>query len=329
MRLHWAEVVAQCTSLLECAAIPSLSMTSSTQPGKPKSPFLRLRIPRGFKGRNWLSAEILGAEGANGESAINTADRHPAWATTGAHFPTAYDASNPPYILIFKIGNSFHARFALESQLLKLTSAERPRGIISTPLRESWNISPTAFAAAFRVPGLTRFEEFEIQQNDEPGGGVRSREHVSDGRRQNYSGGHSTTGSTGVPPKIDIRVCRSLRHGTQCKSLWVLEAAHITPYRGLKTNSVSNGLLLRADVHTLFDLALISIEPSNFVVRVSKLLGESEYEDLMADQPTLPSKTALHPSIAALPNTVTLFRLFASLTVARSGNHTNTRARKR
>ena len=94
---------------------------------------------------------------------------------------------------------------------------------------------------------------------------------------------------------------------TQCKSLWVLEAAHITPYRGIRTNSVSNGLLLRADVHTLFDLALISIEPRNFVVRVSKLLGGSEYETLDGRSPTLPSKTALHPSIAALEYHYRLF----------------------
>ena len=34
----------------------------------------------------------------------------------------------------------------------------------------------------------------------------------------------------------------------------VLEAAHIVPYKGEHTNAVQNGLLLRADVHTLFDL---------------------------------------------------------------------------
>lgn len=34
----------------------------------------------------------------------------------------------------------------------------------------------------------------------------------------------------------------------------VLEAAHIYPYRGAHTNRVDNGLLLRADIHTLFDL---------------------------------------------------------------------------
>ena len=35
----------------------------------------------------------------------------------------------------------------------------------------------------------------------------------------------------------------------------VLEAAHIWPYRGTNDNHPSNGLLLRADLHTLFDLS--------------------------------------------------------------------------
>src|SRR5258708_33905690 len=41
----------------------------------------------------------------------------------------------------------------------------------------------------------------------------------------------------------------------------VLEAAHNIPYLGTKTNCVTNGLLLRADIQTLFDLYLITGEP--------------------------------------------------------------------
>ena len=32
-----------------------------------------------------------------------------------------------------------------------------------------------------------------------------------------------------------------------------LQAAHIVPYLGPQSNTVNNGLLLRADVHNLFD----------------------------------------------------------------------------
>ena len=50
---------------------------------------------------------------------------------------------------------------------------------------------------------------------------------------------------------------------TGCKILALLEAAHISPYRGEKDNPSENGLLLRADIHTLFDLNLLGIEPGN------------------------------------------------------------------
>ena len=43
----------------------------------------------------------------------------------------------------------------------------------------------------------------------------------------------------------------------------VLEAAHIRPYRGPESNALPNGLLLRADIHTLFDLALLAIDPAS------------------------------------------------------------------
>jgi len=87
---------------------------------------------------------------------------------------------------------------------------------------------------------------------------------------------------------------------TQCTTRWVLEAAHIMPYRGLKTNVVSNGLLLRADVHTLFDLGLISVDPRMLVTKVSNILGGSEYEELDGRELSLPSKSVHHPSRAAL-----------------------------
>ena len=42
-----------------------------------------------------------------------------------------------------------------------------------------------------------------------------------------------------------------------------LDAAHIYPYRGTKTNLTDNGLIMRADIHTLFDLYLLGIRPSD------------------------------------------------------------------
>ena len=47
---------------------------------------------------------------------------------------------------------------------------------------------------------------------------------------------------------------------TGCPIDDVLEAAHISPYLGEHTNHVTNGLLLRADIHTLFDRGLIKVD---------------------------------------------------------------------
>jgi predicted restriction endonuclease len=47
---------------------------------------------------------------------------------------------------------------------------------------------------------------------------------------------------------------------TGCNAVAALEACHLAPYSGAQSNHVTNGLLLRADIHTLFDLDLIGIE---------------------------------------------------------------------
>lgn len=65
---------------------------------------------------------------------------------------------------------------------------------------------------------------------------------------------------------------------TGCKITYILEAAHINPYRGNQDNHTSNGLLLRADIHTLFDLNLLGINPENFKVVIADKLKGTEYE---------------------------------------------------
>jgi len=79
----------------------------------------------------------------------------------------------------------------------------------------------------------------------------------------------------------------------------ILEAANIVPYMGLKTNHVTNGILLRADIHTLFDLGLLSINQSYEVV-VSRSMKESEYETYNGRKIKLPEKEAEWPSLSAL-----------------------------
>ena len=45
------------------------------------------------------------------------------------------------------------------------------------------------------------------------------------------------------------------------KTLPVLEAAHIKPYAAQGPHRVSNGLLLRSDLHKLFDLGYVTVTP--------------------------------------------------------------------
>lgn len=74
------------------------------------------------------------------------------------------------------------------------------------------------------------------------------------------------------------------RYGTRClvtgcAVLAVLEAAHIVPHRGENDNHAENGLLLRADIHTLFDLDLLGIQPEQLRVELHPDITK-EYRDI-------------------------------------------------
>jgi putative restriction endonuclease len=61
------------------------------------------------------------------------------------------------------------------------------------------------------------------------------------------------------------------------RTLPVLEASHIKPYSDGGPNRTSNGLLLRSDLHTLFDRGYITVTP-DYRIAVSKRIKE-EYEN--------------------------------------------------
>lgn len=85
---------------------------------------------------------------------------------------------------------------------------------------------------------------------------------------------------------------------TGCSLEWVLQAAHISPWNGKKSNHVSNGLPLRADIHTLFDLGMIRIDPDSRTVSVSSSLEGSEYAQFAGTVIAEPEKPAHRPSRA-------------------------------
>lgn len=87
---------------------------------------------------------------------------------------------------------------------------------------------------------------------------------------------------------------------TGCGVAAVLEAAHIFPYLGPKTNHTSNGLLLRADIHTLFDLGLLNIHPTELTVELSEDMKNSEYSQLNGTHLRLPPIINEQPNQNAL-----------------------------
>jgi putative restriction endonuclease len=96
------------------------------------------------------------------------------------------------------------------------------------------------------------------------------------------------------------RAC-AVSHG---KVLPALEAAHIRPYAAGGSHEVSNGLLLRRDIHTIFDLGYVTVdEDFKFVVsdRVrTDFNNGNEYRRLHGEPLFVPQAPANRPAPAAL-----------------------------
>jgi putative restriction endonuclease len=82
-------------------------------------------------------------------------------------------------------------------------------------------------------------------------------------------------------------------------SLPVLEAAHIRPYGEEGTHDVSNGLLLRADIHRLFDAGYVTVTPDHRFVVSDRLAREWEngkvYYDLRGREIAVPRRVVDRP----------------------------------
>jgi putative restriction endonuclease len=85
-----------------------------------------------------------------------------------------------------------------------------------------------------------------------------------------------------------------------CDAEAAIEAAHIIPYQGAQTNHITNGLPLRADLHTLFDLYLLSIQPDTYEIIVAPELIKTCYQELIGQKLTLPKDSFALPSRDAL-----------------------------
>ena len=85
-----------------------------------------------------------------------------------------------------------------------------------------------------------------------------------------------------------------------CDAVQALEAAHIVPYNGEKTNHASNGILLRSDLHTLFDLGLLTVDATSMKVKLASSLKGTTYATLDSKLIQLPHDNHLWPNKDAL-----------------------------
>ena len=86
-----------------------------------------------------------------------------------------------------------------------------------------------------------------------------------------------------------------------CSVAEVLEAAHIDSYLSEASDNICNGLLLRGDIHTLFDRHLISIDPAALIIQVSpRVHGKDAYRELDGKPLKLPKDASHHPDKGAL-----------------------------
>ena len=74
-----------------------------------------------------------------------------------------------------------------------------------------------------------------------------------------------------------------------------LEAAHIRPFRGSHTNETRNGILLRADIHNLFDYGIVGIDPETMKVVLNQRARGSKYSPLHGQPVRLPKDTRREP----------------------------------
>ncbi|MBI4560873.1 MAG: HNH endonuclease, partial [Candidatus Rokubacteria bacterium] len=114
---------------------------------------------------------------------------------------------------------------------------------------------------------------------------IRLRQHVSQRRQVDELEGPMYGESVPVRQRLGqgtFRVLVTDIYQRQCavtreKALPVLEAAHIRPVSEGGAHRIDNGLLLRTDVHALFDRGYVTVTP-DYAFRVSRRL-KADFEN--------------------------------------------------
>lgn len=148
------------------------------------------------------------------------------------------------------------------------------------------------------------------------GEGLRIWQAVMDRLRNGRTSEPTPTGRYGAPmtvhPRLGqgaFRVLVTDTYERRCtvtgeRTLPVLQAAHIQPYAAGGPHAVTNGLLLRSDLHTLFDRGYVTITPE-YRLQVSRRIREEfengrDYYALSGQRIRLPGPRDAHPDPALL-----------------------------
>ena len=108
-------------------------------------------------------------------------------------------------------------------------------------------------------------------------------------------------GQSGFREALLDRFCRRCVV-TGCDLVDALEAAHIKEYRNDPgDNDPDNGLLLRADMHTLFDLDLVGVDPDTLrIMWHPRVRTSTHYGPLARQSVTVPTPHGQRPRAEAL-----------------------------
>jgi len=96
---------------------------------------------------------------------------------------------------------------------------------------------------------------------------------------------------------------------TGCCTHAALEAAHIAVSNLKDDNDLSNGILLRGDIHALFDACLITLTPDGTGIEISPKLKDRTYAFLRAVKIAGPRR--VKPASANIEHHRARFRLYA------------------
>ena len=80
----------------------------------------------------------------------------------------------------------------------------------------------------------------------------------------------------------------------------VLDAAHIHPYSGPASNHIENGILIRSDIHAIFDLGLLAIDSTSMRCLIDPSLTATPYGRMQGKKLRLPADSSKWPSSLAL-----------------------------